>query len=390
MKKVLSSSILIGIVGLTAFGLSSAFFSDTETSTDNTFTAGELDLKIDNTSYLNGTLHEGTTWGFNDPLGLFFNFLDLKPGDEGEDTISLHLDDNDAWVCADISLTSNDDNTCTDEEQSDDTSCSESDNNFLDGELAQSLQFIFWVDDGDNVLEEGEYPDKLLQEGDALTVLDSLTWTLADSDENNVGGSTGDPLLGEADYFIGKAWCFGTLTPNPVPDGEGGDPTIDSGVLCDGSQLDNATQTDKVTADISFLAVQYRNNPDFQCSVNEANGTFEYFQPDYFFTFDAKEPSGGEAWNFTPDGSYYHANIGCVDIQTNVAFFAAEIDNTNNGSFGPWVLIKVLDAGLPGPAGDKIWGQFVDAATAATWCTSPSDPTGGPWSLLNGNLTVNE
>ena len=47
MKKILYSLLSIGAVALVAVAATGAFFSDTETSVDNTFIAGELDLQID-------------------------------------------------------------------------------------------------------------------------------------------------------------------------------------------------------------------------------------------------------------------------------------------------------------------------------------------------------
>src|SRR3990167_1464422 len=83
--------LLIIVIGtISILRLTSAFFSDTETSSGNTLTAGELDLKIDNTSYYNQASNSATTWpSDNLPGHLFFDFNDLKPGDRGEDTISL-------------------------------------------------------------------------------------------------------------------------------------------------------------------------------------------------------------------------------------------------------------------------------------------------------------
>lgn len=45
-KKILISLSVIGAVAAIAVGGTIAYFSDTETSTGNTFTAGELDLKF--------------------------------------------------------------------------------------------------------------------------------------------------------------------------------------------------------------------------------------------------------------------------------------------------------------------------------------------------------
>jgi len=265
-SKVLLSGATILAAAALIIGGTFAFFSDTETSTGNTFAAGAIDLKIDNTSYLNHATSSATTWDLNDLTDqLFFNFLDIKPGDEGEDTISIHIEDNDAWACMDLTLTKDDDVDCTEPELADDPLCTDPDapgnTNSLDGELGSLLQFVFWTDDGDNVLETGE---NVISSGSAAQVLDS-SMVLADSIENNVGGIIGDPLTGGQTYYIGKAWCFGTLTQNPVAQGSGISPIIDSGILCDGSSLDNASQTDSLMGDISFSAVQSRNNPGFTC-----------------------------------------------------------------------------------------------------------------------------
>lgn len=65
---------------------------------------------------------------------LFFNFTDIKPDDWGEDTISIHAG-NDYWLCMDMEIIKNDDNTCTEPEKIDDPTCSEPDNDNSDGEL---------------------------------------------------------------------------------------------------------------------------------------------------------------------------------------------------------------------------------------------------------------
>ena len=99
-KKILVSLSVIGVVAAIVVGGTIAYFSDTETSTGNTFTAGAIDLTIDNESYYNGVRSEGTSWQLADLIDqLFFNFSDLKPGDWGEDTVSIHVDNNDAWAC---------------------------------------------------------------------------------------------------------------------------------------------------------------------------------------------------------------------------------------------------------------------------------------------------
>src|SRR3989338_9026682 len=279
MRIIINSRLLLSLASIVfaaalVIGATVAFFSDTETSQDNVLVAGAIDLKIDNTSYLNGVLNAGTTWQLDDLNDqLFFDFDDIKPGDIGEDTISLHAQ-NDCWVCMEITLNENNDNTCTEPELLDDQTCNDTsepgNSNLLDGELAQQINFIFWADDGDNVLEEGE---EVFEEGTAQDVLDDNIIPLADANTNNLGGIDGQPMLGGNDAednpivnYIGKAWCFGTLTTQPLSPDEVHTPADSTGgVACDGDLLNNATQTDRVLADIKFTAVQSRNNPGFVC-----------------------------------------------------------------------------------------------------------------------------
>ncbi len=275
MRRILLG--LIAIVGAGSalyVGSTGAFFSDTETSSGNTFAAGAIDLLVDNESYYNGVLNQGTTWeAVNLTIQKFFDFDDVKPADYGEDTISLHVDTNDAYLCAEVSLTSNDDNGIN-EPEGDAGDTTDGPGN---GELADAMNFVWWADDGDNVLETNE---QVISQGPigALDLNATTTVALADS-ATNIWGGVG-PIDGDTTYYVGKAWCFGAIGTAPITqDGNGttmspagdnnGNQTIgepeDGGITCNGADLGNETQTDSVTADVSFRAVQARNNPSFLC-----------------------------------------------------------------------------------------------------------------------------
>jgi len=289
MKKILLSLLTVGAVGALAFGASQAFFSDTETSTGNTFTAGKLDLGIDNESFYNGLPNSGTSWAVSYDLSngngpangayLFYNFNDVKPGDFGEDTISVVVNDNDAWACTSTTVTSDDDFTCTEPELDVDPGCT---NPGLDtGELAGEIEIMWWADDGDNVLEVSENvidgPGDL---GSAPLDLGVIR-KLADS-QGSIFSPTPAPLTGGTKYYIAKAWCFGDLGQAPLaqlvytgPDdpvndlvNTGGPATPeDGGFTCNGGVVtSNASQSDQVKLDVSFWAEQWRNNPTFTCA----------------------------------------------------------------------------------------------------------------------------
>jgi len=122
MKKILISvmslALVVGLLGAGAM----AYFSDVETSGSNTFTAGGLDLKVDLVSSTHcaadGTVLEGPiAFGERDLTNeVFFKWTDIKPGDKGEATISLHVD-NDAWARLVALSTANDENGRTEPEK---------------------------------------------------------------------------------------------------------------------------------------------------------------------------------------------------------------------------------------------------------------------------------
>lgn len=74
-KKILISLSVIGAVAAIAIGGTVAYFSDTETSTGNTFTAGTLNLTVDDQ---------------NNPLPVKFALADVYPTDSGN--ISYDID----------------------------------------------------------------------------------------------------------------------------------------------------------------------------------------------------------------------------------------------------------------------------------------------------------
>jgi predicted ribosomally synthesized peptide with SipW-like signal peptide len=273
MKKILYSAGLIVFVAAVALGATGAFFSDTETSTGNTFTAGAIDLQIDSQCSYNGVAQNCSgSWALKDLIPTsdkFFNFADLKPGDWGENTISLHIDNNPAWACAQINITKDADVTCTDPENADDVSpvCNPVNTGF-DGDIAKNLSLAWWADDGDNVLEQNEHV--FFMNGAKLSTLLNggyvLNLTLADKNTNfflgidNTGNTT--PLNGNQPYYVGMAWCLGDIVINGA-----------GVVTCDGKNVNNAPQTDSLTADMLFNVVQQRNNLDFTCPDSFRNVT---------------------------------------------------------------------------------------------------------------------
>lgn len=241
MKKILISLSIIAAAAAIAIGATTAFFSDTETSTGNTFTAGALDLKVDNHCIYNGETcptpeNMLTSWEPAD-LGAqhkFFYFGDVKPGDWGEDTVSLYVD-NDAWVRLLINDVTSNDNDCTEPEGVEEggiltPGCDS------DGELQENLLFTMWLDwgftpgyqgtedpgEGDN--EQNYNEPTLINEG---TVENGEVWDLADFDDMY--------LAGDQTAYFGIAWRLPETVVNDV-------------------------QTDSMSATMEIQVEQYRNN----------------------------------------------------------------------------------------------------------------------------------
>jgi predicted ribosomally synthesized peptide with SipW-like signal peptide len=258
MKQILlSAGSIIFIAGL-SISATGAFFSDQKTSNGNTFTAGSLVLAVDSMSHYDGLIcvaipetasHHWAqdpnspttqrpdlidqpcdgTWTLTTlgPTNKFFNFSDIKPGDNGENTISLHVS-NDAWLCGTVTATNN-------------------------SELAKNTYVFGWVDNastsgavpGDNKWQAGE---RVLFQPRALSSLQSgVTLRVADA-------AHGPALVASTTNYIGLEWCTGTM-----------DVSVPGSMKCDGSNLGNNVQNDSATADITFYALQARNNPGFNC-----------------------------------------------------------------------------------------------------------------------------
>lgn len=324
MRRILISLVTIAAVGGLAVGATRAFFNDTETSVGNTIRAGKLDLKIDSQAHYDGLVcvknddGDPPYWWQEDPnndqydpvrevartelvgqpcvgtwdlrnLGggassRFFNLADAKPGDWGENTISLHVFDNDAWGRMRLSNVAGKENGCTEPERADDVTCGTDDT----GELAQALQFgNFWLD-------QGEMPGFQCQIGENGQPVEGANNNCSDPGEgDNIWQRNWEPAVsinqtpikvGEEDtqmtYNLSEALssAFQNYCDGESPDGHDqygpcqglaedgrlvGSTTYYFGVDWNiNPQAGNEIQTDSLSADISFDVVQHRNNPN--------------------------------------------------------------------------------------------------------------------------------
>jgi predicted ribosomally synthesized peptide with SipW-like signal peptide len=196
------------------------------------------------------------TWDLTD-IGAqkFFNFSDIKPGDFGEDTVSLHVYDNDAWGRMIVDVKKDSDGTCVDPEvEVEGIGCVENGTN--NGELRKNLDFSVWLDEGvtpgfQGKTDKGE-GDNIKQEGEIELIsagpidLPKETWNIKDAilaayaaNGNAVApGITADGhMTADVTYYFGLGW--------KLPKDTG-----------------NEAQTDIFEADVTLEVEQYRNNPN--------------------------------------------------------------------------------------------------------------------------------
>lgn len=244
----LSARIVLIALIMSAVVLAFGFRTEATGFTFATGKKGEtFDLKIDSRAFWNGVLQPGSTWALKNlhpSSDKFFNLDDVKPGDRGNATISLHVN-KDAWICLDFEKLKEKENGRNEPELLEDNSGGAN-----SGELADGTEFFGWFDDGDNVFEVGETPlfGTSTSKQAATKVLNQMTYALADS-------KTGNPLTASSTRYVGIEWCAGDLQVNIAT----------AVITCDGTAMGNEAQTDSFSVDVSLRAVPVKDNKKFTC-----------------------------------------------------------------------------------------------------------------------------
>ena len=375
LKGLLSTLALLVFAGVMVASGTGAFFTDSETPTGNRFTAGALDLLVDSESHYNGMVCENTgteevpvytwqpedgfdpeedhypaedsscdgTWTLTDlgPSMRFFNLSDLKPGDSGENTISLHVEDNPAYVCAVVDNMEDNDLGLTEPE-----SILDATDGPGQGELSNEIRFFAWSElDGDNVWEPADDEPKLFSndEGPASDVIDGVSYPLFTPVSDEGVGPT-DP---SSTNYDGHYWCYGDITINP------GASSFEDRLSCDGSGVTNSTQSDQLLADITFYAEQARHNDAFECpdvepSVPspfilaeivskevEGSGDEDIEEGTFTVKFDVTALDNDYYLASTTDASltYHMERNGVVIATSTLAMLTATANTEANGNF---------------------------------------------------------
>lgn len=226
------------------------------------------------------TLHNWSETDLKNGVHKFFSFKDIKPGDRGENTISLHVYNNDAWGGFTVKRVANSDkdNSCTEPELGAEPACVPSGEGELDDKMTgkvcldqgatpgfqnvgptgqpidadENLGGIQKPDptEGDNICQDGE-PVLGTQNGGFFDVFYDLSSVLANAysaaqcqvanGANNYGRCHGlaqdGRMVGSTTYYFAWEWM---LPP----------------------EVGNEVQTDSIDGDVVFNVVQHRNNPN--------------------------------------------------------------------------------------------------------------------------------
>lgn len=140
MIKIAKSLIVIVAVAALAVGATGAYFSDTETSNGNTFTAGTLDLNVD---------------GVNTNV-VKFTASNLKPGSQPTGSYTLaNVGSINGFLDIENIVITDTENGCEDPETPGDTTCGNP--GVGEGELSSVLGLtIYWDNDGDGYYSVGD------------------------------------------------------------------------------------------------------------------------------------------------------------------------------------------------------------------------------------------
>jgi predicted ribosomally synthesized peptide with SipW-like signal peptide len=249
MKKIILSLGMLTFAAAAVVGGTGAFFSDQITSEENVFTAGEVSLTGDSIVHTYNGVETDAPIFTED--GFSFALADIKPLDEGSIDYNLTNGTNDAYVCVMVDETGNNDNGVNNPEGN-------------AGDLS----------DGPGSGELGAFLNVAI--GGTSGSLASLSGTWFDLGQIAAGA----PISSGIDY------CFGEF------DG--------SSCVLDEDALYNLAQTDSLTADVSFYAVQARNN-DFSC--DDLNQEREITNDDLFTVNDRVGAFLSQDWFFYNDSN---------------------------------------------------------------------------------------
>ena len=182
-KRILIGLSVIAAVAAIVVGATTAYFSDVETSSGNTFTAGTMDLKLNN----------------GDTNVIMFTVENVKPGDQGSAEVNLkNAGDLDGFLDITFSNIVDNDPSLTEPEEQD----GDNTQGVGKGELADNLHILAYIDEDNDDTYDANNGDTLVYDGLAVNI-------------NEKGLSDHSFSSGEAKPFRIE-WSVGTDVGNEI------------------------------------------------------------------------------------------------------------------------------------------------------------------------------
>ena len=334
-KRILLSFGMLVVAGAVIAGGTGAFFSDTETSAGNVFTAGSVSINL---------LDVGHVYGGDTDNAPVFNWMggqgrftldDLKPLDTGLLDINLENGANEAHVCAMI--------------------VGDPTNNLGSASLALYDQLNFFIDGEGTQVTPGEWFD------------------LGEVAPNS-------PVGTGVDYCFGESNVDGT----GLVSCDYGDGTIDY----------NAAQNGSFAADLMFYAVQTRNNENFSCDqlTTDVDGNPVYTPAGQPPVVTSVTPASGE-WSGTgsfvlgvdaadADGDLEKLEIDTLNSPANILDFTVYADQANPYGTANAAQVSLFGGGLS--VGDSLAATYITNGVTVAY-----NPSNEKWSIEFDNNMAN-
>jgi len=263
-RKTLAGLATIGAAGAGAGLGTSAFFNDTESFTNNSLTAGQLDLFVEfdysadqgsvsgNLSGPNSGIVQGDATDDGETTEIGYSLVDVKPGDSGSAVYCPRVVDNDAWVWVNVTGLTDYENGLTEPEADDeDEDTSEGDAGSLDdvpsgegeGDLSEAIQVTASYcepneDGGYDVIRQMTNPEDY-----TLADLADEDGFLIDGDEGEEPDEVETPYPSSEDSETQEGPCV----------------CIDWEIPTD---VGNRIQSDSLEYEVTFYAEQSRHNDE--------------------------------------------------------------------------------------------------------------------------------
>jgi len=244
-RKLLGSLSAVGLASAGAGLGTTAYFSDEESFTNNTFTAGELDLAVDYFSSVDQGTTSSSTSGELNGSTYSFEIDDVKPGDSGTLAFCPKLIDNAGWLWV-----------------GSESGLTDFENGLSDPEMAVDST---GGDPGEGNGELGDAIDVTVSYCENVSLSNGSVTADEIRELNNPSEYTLGDLGSDLNFGFLLDGDTGTSGIQPYPSSTGSDDQAGPCLCIEWdvpTDVGNEIQTDSIELGVQFQVIQRRHNPD--------------------------------------------------------------------------------------------------------------------------------